>query len=157
MPRRPTPSIRAPTIRRRVAEGVHVSADASIGGGAENAAPSGAENKIRVARVRPGSSVGEGAGAFGVPAAGVAGGAPFGGANSLLGKSRGAFGGPLGGRNNSPLMGSPLRAASPLRTEGGSAPFSVPTPPRDDTARPGSAARRAPIRPAPMPRVPPAE
>lgn len=150
-PRRPTPTIRAPTVRRRPAEGV-TGADA---GGAENAAPSGADNKFRIARARTGTTsalAGDGnamatGGTFGVPAAGTAGGAaPFGGANSLLAKARGPVGGP-GAR--SPMVNSPIRAASPLVSEGG-ANFSVPTPPRDDS-RPASGARRAPIRPMAIP------
>lgn len=147
-PRRPTPTVRAPTIRRRTAEGAD----------AENSAPSGADNKFRIARVRTGTATLAGDGnALGVPAA-VGASATFGGANSLLAKFRPGIAANLTGGRNSPLLGSPLRAASPqVVWEGGGANFAVPTPPRDDASRPGSAARRAPIRPVPMAVVPPAE
>ena len=130
----------------------------SFGGasGAENAAPSGADNKFRIARARVGSTAlaGDGnalttGGAFGVPTAGTAAGVPFGGANSLLAKSRGV-GALVGPGSRSPMVNSPIRAASPLVSEGG-ANFAAPTPPRDDPPRPASGVRRAPVRPVTIP------
>ena len=158
VPRRPTPTVRGPTVRRRVpltatADSGGGAADASIGGGAENAAPGTADGKLSrpIARVRTGSTtLGADFGtASSVAAAGhVAGGTQFGGANSLLGKARG----PLAGRS-SPLpnasVGS-LRSGAADTDEGGAPTFAVPTPPpREETGR-GASARRVPIRPIAM-------
>jgi hypothetical protein len=152
-PRRPTPTIRAPTVRRRTAvEG----AGNSIGTGAENAAPFAADNKMRIARSRPGSAASE-ANAFGVAGSAGAAAVPLPGANSLLGKSRGLLGAGAGASRNSPLLNSPLRAASPRVGEGGVTGLTVPTPPRHDAARATSAGRRPPVRPLVAPLVPPTD
>jgi hypothetical protein len=165
--RRPTPTgIRVPTVRRRAP--VDGASAAEVSTGAENTAPTGSDGKFarQIPRARTGgSSLAEFGTSSSVSAAaglaGGGGGVQFGGANSLLGKMRG----PIGGRN-SPLLNSPLRAASPRIAAGGgedggqgipnSIPFAVPTPPRAEAARPGSGVRRAPIRPVNMPLVSPA-
>ena len=159
VPRRPTPTVRAPTVRRRVpltaatADSGGGTADASIGGGAENAAPGTADGKLSrpIARVRTGSTtLGADFGtASSVAAAGhMAGGTQFGGANSLLGKARG----PLAGRS-SPLpnasVGS-LRSGAADTDEGSAPTFAVPTPPPREDAGRGASARRVPIRPIAM-------
>ena len=172
-PRRPTPTLRAPAVRRRVTTegGEGGEGGGSLGsGGAENAVPAGAENKFRIA-TRPRSGVGssesnessEGSNAFGVHAGGGAGTPHLGGANSLLARqdSLSKLRAPLtaGTRAgaNSPLANSPLRRASSPRVGGaeGSAGnlLQVPTPPREDAARLGSAARRAPVRAMAVPVV----
>ena len=159
VPRRPTPTVRAPTVRRRVpltaatADSGGGTVDASIGGGAENAAPGTADGKLSrpIARVRTGSTtLGADFGtASSVAAAGhMAGGTQFGGANSLLGKARG----PLAGRS-SPLpnasVGS-LRSGAADTDEGSAPTFAVPTPPPREDAGRGASARRVPIRPIAM-------
>jgi hypothetical protein len=139
--------MRAPTIRRpasgRAAEGAPaaaVAADATDGADAdaENAAPAGAADNFRKARTVTGDGIGN-APLRGADVGGSTGSRVL--ANGLLAKPR-----PLlrveGGRN-SPLLSSttsspPVRAASEML---------VPTPPRDDAARPVSVSRRVPIRP----------
>ena len=152
-PRRPTPTIRAPTVRRRTAvEGAGNSIDA----GAENAAPYAADNKMRVARSRPGSAASE-ANAFGVAGSAGAAAVPLPGANSLLGKSRGLLGAGAVASRNSPLLNSPLRASPRVGEGGGGTGLAVPTPPRHDAARATSAGRRPPVRPLVAPLVPPTD
>jgi hypothetical protein len=126
----------------------------SIDAGAENAAPYAADNKMRVARSRPGSAAAFGvAGSAGAGAAAV----PLPGANSLLGKSRGLLGAGAVASRNSPLLNSPLRASPRVGEGGGGTGLAVPTPPRQDAARPTTAGRRPPVRPLVSPLLPPTD
>lgn len=150
--RRSTPTMRAPTIRRpasgRAAEGAPaaaVAADATdaADADAENAAPAGAADNFRKART--GDGIGN-APLRGADVGGSTGSRVL--ANGLLAKPRALL--RVEGGRNSPLLSSstsslsspPVRAASEMLDM-----LLVPTPPRDDAARPVSVSRRVPIRP----------